>query len=285
MSDIDALPDDDTGVKKSFWDHLKDLRTALLRSTIAIGLAVILCLLIADKLVMILEYPLQRIDIFQSPKPTVTFKIGDTQLGPYQVTPEQFSGLAEGETPQIVYEIGVSEIAGQQVATLKPLPPVQGEKGASLRVRLLNLSPTEAFFVAFRVAIYGGVIVAAPFWIYFMGQFFLPALNMRERSVLYQWVVWGFLLFLTGVAMTYFALLPLALHASVEYSHLMGFEAYDWRAESYIGFVTKFIVGMGVGFQFPIVVLLMVKMGLLTHEQLGHYRRHVVVLSLVLGAL
>lgn len=286
MSDIDALPDDeDTGAKKSFWEHLKDLRTALLRSTIAIGLAVIVCLLIADKLVLLLEYPLKNINIFQSPKPTVTFKLGDSKLGPYEVTPEQFAGLGEREIPQVTYEIGVGEIDGQTVATLKALPPVVGEKAGSLRVRLLNLSPTEAFFVAFRVAIYGGVIVAAPFWIYFMGQFFLPALNMRERSVLYQWVVWGFALFLTGVAMTYFLLLPIALHASVQYSHLMGFEAYDWRAESYIGFVTKFIVGMGIGFQFPIVVLLMVKMGLLTHEQLGHYRRHVVVLSLVLGAL
>lgn len=283
MTDVNELPDDDTGVKKSFWDHLKDLRTALLRSAIAIGLAVILCLLIADKIVALLERPLRNIDIFQNPKPTVTFKIGGTQLGPYQVTREQFAGLPEGDAPQAVYEIGVSEIAGQQVATLKPLPPI--ENAASLRVRLHNLSPAEAFFVAFRVAIYGALIVAAPFWIYFMGQFFLPALNMRERSVLYQWFGWGLLLFLTGVALTYFLLLPIALHASVEYSHLMGFEAYDWRAESYIGFVTKFIVGMGVGFQFPIVVLLMVKMGLLTHEQLGHYRRHVVVLSLVLGAV
>jgi sec-independent protein translocase protein TatC len=135
------------------------------------------------------------------------------------------------------------------------------------------------------VAIYGAVIVAAPFWIYFMGQFFLPALSIREKKVFFQWLGWGTLLFFTGVLLTFYLLLPIALRASVEFSHMMGFEGYDWKADAYIGFVTKFIVGMGVGFQFPVVVLLLVKMGFVTHHQLAHYRRHVIVLTLILGAL
>jgi sec-independent protein translocase protein TatC len=287
MSDVTYLPEpEDTGVKKSFWDHLRDLRSSLLRSAMAIGLALVVCLLIADKLVMILEIPLKRIELFQAPKPSVTFKIGDTRLGPYVVTPEQFAGLPEGTAPQVVYQLGITKIGDQQVATLNPLPVVDGgAAGGSLRVRLLNLSPTEAFFVAFRVAIYAAIIVAAPFWIYFMGQFFLPALNMRERSVFFQWLGWGTFLFFTGVLLTFFLLLPIALHASVEFSEMMGFQGYEWKADLYIGFVTKFIVGMGIGFQFPVVVLLLVKMGLVTHYQLAHYRRHVIVLTLVLGAL
>jgi sec-independent protein translocase protein TatC len=285
MSDVEYLPEgDDAGAKKSFWDHLRDLRTALLRSAIAIGLALIVCVMFANKLVIILEYPLERINLFQKPRPSVAFKIGDTQLGPYNVTPEQFAGFPAGSAPQVVYQLGVAQIGDQQVATLKALPAVADASG-SLRVRLHNLSPAEAFFVAFRVGLYGAITVAAPFWIYFMGQFFLPALSVRERSMLFQWFGWGVLLFFTGVLLTYFVLLPIALRASVEYSNVMGFEAYDWRADAYIGFVTKFIVGMGIGFQFPIVVLVLVKLGFLTHHQLAHYRRHVVVISLVLGAL
>ena len=201
-------------------------------------------------------------------------------------TPEQFAGLPEGTSQQMVYQLGVTKIGDQSVATLNALPPVNvGPAGGSLHVRLLNLSPTEAFFVAFRVALYGAIVVAAPFWVYFMGQFFLPALSVRERSVFFQWLGWGVLLFFTGVLLTFYVLLPVALRASVEFSHLMGFEGYDWRADAYISFVTKFIVGMGIGFQFPIVVLLLVKLGFLTHHQLAHYRRHVVVISLILGAL
>lgn len=287
MSDVEYLPEEDaSAVRKSFWDHLRDLRTALLRSAVAIGLALIVCLMMADKLVAILEYPLQRMSVFQKPKPTVSFKIGGTELGPYEVTAEQFSGLPAGDNPHVIYRIGSTKIGDQQVATLTPLPSSENPANAgSLRVRLHNLSPAEAFFVAFRVALYGAIIVAAPFWIFFMGQFFLPALSVTEKKVFFQWLGWGVLLFFSGVLLTYFGLLPIALRASIEYSHLMGFEAYDWRADAYIGFVTKFIVGMGLGFQFPIVVLLLVKLGLLTHEQLAKYRRHVIVLSLVLGAL
>jgi len=287
MSDADYVPaePEEFGAKKSFWDHLRDLRTALLRSAIAIGLALVVCLLIADKLVLILEIPLRRIDLFQKPRPSVAFKIGETKLGPYVLTPEQFADLPQGTSPQVVYQLGVTQIGDKSVATLNALPSAPTGAAGSLHVRLLNLSPTEAFFVAFRVAIYGAIVVAAPFWVYFMGQFFLPALSIRERSVFFQWLGWGVLLFFTGVLLTFYALLPVALRASVEFSHLMGFEGYDWRADAYISFVTKFIVGMGVGFQFPIVVLLLVKMGFLTHHQLAHYRRHVVVISLILGAL
>jgi sec-independent protein translocase protein TatC len=286
MSDPDQVPElEEPGMKKSFWDHLRDLRSALMRSSIAIGIALIACLLMADKLVMVLEIPLQRINLFEKPKPSVAFLIGGTKLGPYEVTREQFPGLPEGDAPQVVYQIGTAKIGEQEVATLNVLAQTSVEGGGSLRVRLHNLSPADAFFVAFKVALYGAIIVAAPFWIFFLGQFFLPALNVRERSVLFQWMGWGVLLFFTGVLLTFFILLPLALRASIEYSHLLGFEAYDWRADAYIGFVTKFIVGMGLGFQFPIITLLLVKLGLVTHTQLAHYRRHVVVLSLVLGAV
>lgn len=279
-----VLEEDSPGPRKSFWEHLNDLRRALLRSAIAVGIALVLCLLLSDKLVAILTYPLSKMEMFEKQTPTVSFQVGETKLGPYPVTREQFPALPEGEAPHVVFQVGVAPMGQEQVATLKMLPaPPSGSSG--LRVRLHNFGPAEAFFVAFHVALYGALIVSAPFWAYFMGQFFLPALNIRERGLFFRWIGWSLLLFFSGVALTYFLLLPLALRASIEYSHLLGFEAFDWRADEYIGFVAKFIFGMGLGFQFPIIVLVLVKLGLVTHHQLAHYRRHVIVLSFILGAL
>lgn len=185
------LPDAEAATpKKSFWAHLNDLRTALVRSAIAIGLAVVVCLLLSDRLVAILEYPLTRIDLFESPRPTVSFQVGSTQLGPYPVTPEQFAGLPPGAAPQLVFQVGLAKIGQEQVATLKLLPaPPPGTP--TLRVRLHNFGPAEAFFVAFHVALYGALIVSAPFWAFFMGQFFLPALNIKERGMFFRWVGWS----------------------------------------------------------------------------------------------
>ncbi len=285
MSDADPefAAEGDGGAKKSFWGHLQDLRVALVRSAIAIGISLVVCLLLDQQLVGLLEYPLRRMDMFAKPQATVTLELGAARLGPYAVTREEFPALPDGPAPHATFRVGVSKIGGEQVLTLKPDPDAPA--GGAIEVRLHNLSPAEAFFVAFHVALYGAIAVSSPFWIYFMGSFILPALNMRERRAVLSWLGWGVFLFILGVASTYFLLLPVALKASVKYSNLLGFSASDWRADEYISFVCKFLLGMGVGFQFPLVVLFLVRLGILTHKQLAHYRRHVVVLSLILGAV
>jgi sec-independent protein translocase protein TatC len=282
-SSVPSDESDDLGARKSFWGHVQDLRVALVRSSIALGLALVICLLVSNRIVQVLEYPLRHIHMFESPQPTVTVKFGATTFGPFAVTREQFPGLPPGPAPHPVYQAKLVPLNGQQVVALT-LDPAATAADLT-EVRLNNFSPTEPFLVAFHVALYAAVAVSSPFWIYFMGGFMLPALKENERKVILGWIGWSVTLFLTGVLLTYFLLLPVALRATLQYSELLGFKSSDWRAEDYISFVSKFIFGMGLGFQFPIVVLFLVKLGLVTSRQLAHYRRHMVVLSLVLGAL
>lgn len=282
---IPAVPADveDVGPKKSFWGHLADLRTALIRSAVVIVVALVVCLLISPWIVKVLEEPMRRMHMFEKPKPTVSLLIGDTRLGPFEVTREQFPGLPPGEAPHVVFRVGTAPMGTEQVATLTLEPDPRGTD--PLEVRLHNFSPAESFMVAFHVALFAALAVSSPFWIFFMGGFVLPALNLRERKVIFSWLGWSAFLFVAGVLSTYFVLLPVALRASVQYSELLGFSAQDWRAQEYINFVCKFIFGMGLGFQFPLIVLFLVKIGVLTHEHLKKYRRHVAVLSLILGAV
>jgi sec-independent protein translocase protein TatC len=274
---------EESGPKKSFWGHLNDLRSALIRSVVAIGISLIACLFLSPWIVGVLEFPLRHLHMFETPRPTVTIQVGDTKLGPFQVTREQFPGLPPGSAPNVVFRVGTAAMGREQVATLTMVPSPQGED--PLEVRLHNLSPAEAFSVAFQVALFAALAVSSPFWIFYMGGFVLPALNVKERSVIFSWAGWSAFLFLAGVLSTYFVLLPVALRASVAYSNLLGFSAQDWRATEYISFVCKFIFGMGLGFQFPLIVLFLVKIGVLSHAQLAKYRRHVAVLSLILGAV
>ena len=280
------LADEDGGPRQSFWAHLEDLRKALIRSCIAIGLALVVCLSFTNQLVNILVYPLKRIDMFERPKPTVSFQIGGAQFGPYPVTRDQFAGLPPGASPHAVFQVGSAVVGQEQVATLKLLPAdTKTAANNSLGVHLVNFGPAEGFLNAFHVALFGALVVSAPFWIYFMVGFILPALHKRERDAITPWIGWSIFLFLFGVLATYFVLLPVALRAGVMYSNWLGFDAYSWRANDYISFVTHFLIGMGIGFQFPIVILFLVKLGILTHRQLARYRRHVCVLSFILGAV
>jgi len=59
----------------------------------------------------------------------------------------------------------------------------------------------------------------------------------------------------------------------------------EWRAETYFGFVTKFMLGMGLGFELPVVLLALVKIGILDYQKLKAMRRYMVVINLILGAL
>ena len=92
-------------------------------------------------------------------------------------------------------------------------------------------------------------------------------------------------LFLIGVAFCYFVLMPVALAAAQMYSNWLGLGALQWRAEDYISFVCKFMLGMGLGFELPVVILTLVKIGVLDYAMLSSARRYMIVINLILGAV
>jgi sec-independent protein translocase protein TatC len=283
MSDPAEFDPEDGGARKSFWEHVQDLRGALVKSVIALGVALIVCLFLDSRIVALLERPLARMRMFETPKTMVTLQWGEKKLEPFAVTGKDFPGLPDKPGGSYVYRFGTTRIGNEDVVTLHLDPTAQPT--TTVEVRLLNLSPAEAFFVAFHVALYAAIVVSSPFWLFFLGGFIVPAFKSNERRAIGAWFGWGVILAIAGILLTYFLLLPVALRASIKYSELLGFSAADWQADQYISFVCKFLLGMGLGFQFPLVVLFMVKLGLVTHQQLAQYRRHVIVVSLVLGAI
>jgi sec-independent protein translocase protein TatC len=154
-----------------------------------------------------------------------------------------------------------------------------------LHVDLVNLTPAGGFFVAFQVALYGGAVLASPFILYFIASFVFPALRLKERKYVYRALFIGGGLFLTGVTFCYFVLMPVALSAAQMYSQWLGLGAFQWRAEEYISFVCKFILGMGLGFELPVVILTLVKIGVLDYARLRSMWRYMIVINLVLGAV
>ena len=98
--------------------------------------------------------------------------------------------------------------------------------------------------VAFHIALYGSLVVSAPFWLYFLGQFILPALRVHERRFLFTWLGWGVLLFLIGVLLTYFLLTAFFL-VYVPFSKISHYLYYPF---------TRYWLGRSLGYRgvFPI---------------------------------
>ena len=283
---LDEPAEDEGGPVKSFLEHLEDLRWVLIKSGVAAGVAMLGCLLAGNYVVRILEWPLTRAPGRYSAKAqTVRVVMGTNQLSVLHLTPNDPLVALVGTNRAVRLELtpamqGTNQVMSWRAQDDSDTPPERG-----LGIEIVNLSPAGSFVVATKVAFYGGLVLAAPFIFYFVAHFVFPALKLREKKYIYRGLAFGGGLFMTGVLFCYFILMPVALAASVQYAEWLGFSANQWRAEDYVGFVCKFLLGMGLGFELPVVVLTLVKIGVLDYRMLAAGRRYVIVISAVLGAV
>jgi sec-independent protein translocase protein TatC len=282
---LDEQLDDEGGPVKSFLEHLEDLRWVLIKSGVAVGVAMLICLLAGNYAVRVLEWPLSRAPMKSSKAQTLRVFFGTNHLGDFTVSTNEPMAAVAGTNRVVRVEIAPLTVGTNQVLGISAGPELEGLPREHLPIQIINLSPAGSFVVATKVAFYGGLVLAAPLIFYFVAQFVFPALKMREKKYVYRGLTFGAGLFLLGVSFCYFILMPVALAASVQYAEWLGFSAYQWRAEDYIGFVCKFMLGMGIGFELPVVVLTLVKIGVLNYRILAAGRRYVIVISAVLGAI
>jgi len=281
-------PDEaDGGPVKTFLEHLEDFRWVLIKSVVALGVAMLLCLIAGNYVVQIIKWPLTHARLrYPAGNQVVTVSFGTNHLGNFQLTQDQQHSLNLGTNPFVSVQVeplslGTNQVLGWRVDA----DPRAASDAQRLKIDLINLSPVEGFFIAFQVALYGGTVLASPLILYFIASFVFPALKLRERKYVYRGLFIGAGLFFVGVAFCYFILMPVALSASQMYSQWLGFGALQWRAGDYISFVCKFMLGMGLGFELPVVLLTLVKIGVLNYRLLRSMWRYMIVIVLVLGAL
>ena len=149
---------------------------------------------------------------------------------------------------------------------------------------LINTSILGVFSVIFYLLLGGGFALSLPFILFFVGQFVAPGLNEKELRLLRPACTMAFVLFLLGSTFSFFILVPAALRASIIFNEILGF-APMWTAASYYSLLTWMVLGVGIAFQFPLVLLILVFLGIVTHAQLVAFRKYSIVLFLCLGAV
>ena len=279
--------EEEGGPVKSFLEHLEDLRWVLIKSIASLGVAVLVCLIGGNYVVEILKRPLRHARFsYPGTNQVVTVLLGTNHLGVFPLNPEEQRRLDIGTNRFVAVRIEPTTIGTNNVISWKvDNDPALVQRSQMLNIDLINLSPAQGFFVAFQVALYGGFVLASPFIFYYVAAFVFPALRMREKHYVYRGLGFGIGLFMIGVLFCYFALMPLALAASQKYSQWLGFAATQWKADEYISFVCKFMLGMGLGFEMPVVILTLVKIGILNYRILAAGRKYMIVINLVLGGL
>lgn len=150
--------------------------------------------------------------------------------------------------------------------------------------KLQNLGVIDPITIAFSLAFYAGIVVSFPLLLFFVAQFVFPGLTRREKRVILPAIGAGFGLFLTGVLVCYFLILPETLRFCFDYSKSLNFTPL-WTVREYFSFVTQMLIAFGAAFELPVVIAVLVHLGVLSFGLLHRTRPYAYILVLVLAAV
>ncbi len=266
-------------------DYLEDFRWFFIRSIAAVGIGMALCLIASNYIVALLRAPLDQALMFRAgDNPVLIMRLGTNDLWRLPANnPLAAAFLGTTNRTQVIDLVPVRR-DGSLVFLMRPVSE-QARVVPARRLDLKTFGPASIFMVAIQIGIYGGLALAFPLVVYFAGHFFFKVRGISAVRLLRSGVVMGAILFVAGMVFCYFILLPVGLRASIEFARWMGFDANEWRADSYISFVCRFMLALGVGFQLPVVILMLVKLGFVDHHGLKKFRAYWLVINLVLSAI
>jgi sec-independent protein translocase protein TatC len=148
---------------------------------------------------------------------------------------------------------------------------------------LILLAPGEGFFIYLKLALVTGVVLGMPVILWQLWRFISPGLTREERRLARPWVPLALVFFVLGVALAYFVL-PFAVAFLGSFGQ-GGALQNAWTADGYFGFVAMMFLAFGLVMEYPIVLVLLSKVGIVTSERLRSSRRVVIVVIAVVAAV
>jgi sec-independent protein translocase protein TatC len=147
---------------------------------------------------------------------------------------------------------------------------------------LIVLGLTDALMIDLKIALTTGVIVAMPVVLYQLWRYISPGLTPGERAAARPWVPLALLFFALGISVAYLVL-PVAS------GFLYGFQSKDIQlmltADAYFSFVTSLFLAFGLVMEFPILLVLLSKVGILSSQRLRRSRRTALLIVTVTSAM
>ena len=155
---------------------------------------------------------------------------------------------------------------------------------APFSVRLINTGLAQQFIIHMKTALCAGVLCASPYILYQLFRFVSPALYDNERRYIVRMVGGGYAMFGLGVLVSYFLIFPLIFRFLGTYQ-VSGEVDNLITLDSYISTLGMMCLAMGIVFEIPILSWLFAKLGFISADFMRRYRKHAIVIILVLAAI
>lgn len=237
--------------RMTFTEHLSELRMRLIRSCAAVLIAFILCYIVHEQIFLIVAYPLSSLK-------NQGIIVDDAAANPAAADPQ----------------------AGQDQTKTAQQQPAKENPGKS---PWLALNPMEPFLVQLRLSLYAGIILALPIVIYQLCAFVFPGLTPSERKIVRFLLIGSTVFVIFGVAVAYFAVFPMVMPYLTTFVP-PGVEV-QLRMSETVSLILKGMLGFAIAFQFPMAVMVLVYLDLLSPATLRKYRRTAIVLLAIGSAV
>ena len=262
-----------------FLEHLEELRWVILKSVVAFLVGCIGVAIFMQDSVKLLQMPLIK----------AVEDFGEIGIDLQSIGLEQYTKPLEKK------EIGLGELRKAREQDLIDWgitdPHHQNRiinhfANGSNRNLLQVIRSYSPIFIAMKICFLGGIGLSLPMILYFVGSFVVPGLTPQEKKVFFPGCIAATFLFLAGASMTYFFILPLSLAFTIEFSfNVLGLDVYRPEAGNYYSTVIWMTFAVGIAFQFPLVLILLIRIGILSVKKLRESRRLVLVILMVSAAL
>jgi sec-independent protein translocase protein TatC len=296
-TDRDLFAEEQGMVAMSFGEHIEELRTRLILALLGLMVGVIITFIPP------LNLGQRVMTQMQVPATGALKRFYDARARERAEEAKKTHALTPAVEATIPADVFVTELL--RIAPKLDLPPPEQLEGESVRFpirhgqdgmilsvtgsveppnALISLAPLETMTVFFMVCVVAGLVVASP-WVFYQAWAFVAAgLYRHERHYVKKFLPISLGLFLTGVFLCFFGVLPITLSFLLEFNVWLGIEP-TLRLVDWMSFATILPLVFGLCFQTPLVMLFLERIGVFTVEDYKAKRKIAILAIVIAGAV
>jgi len=154
----------------------------------------------------------------------------------------------------------------------------------SFKDNLISLKPTQQLMNSIWSSFILGIILSFPYLLWELWRFISPGLTLKEVRNSKGFIFAASLLFFLGIAFSFYIIAPISIHFLYNYQ-ITDLIQNNFTMDSHIGLVTNMLLGVSILFELPVLVFFLTKIGLITPAFLKKYRKHALVVVLIVAAI